>query len=132
MPPRRPIPKALRAVAVAIVWGAGAFLLGYFGFGYAHDVRVPLVALAAAVVPFGATARSTARGLARGVGLGLMAAGGIVWAMLVGPKTIPPQDFDRIALTYAAAAVFLAAAVASLLALLAERRRRRTRRTWGE
>jgi hypothetical protein len=131
MPPRSAAGRIVRQVGVAVIWASGFFLVGYFALTLARDVRVALVALAAVIIPFGATARSVWRGLARGVGLGLAAAAGMVWGMLI-TRAAPPETFDRVAATYALAAVFLAAAIASLFALFAQRRRRLVQRRWED
>jgi O-antigen/teichoic acid export membrane protein len=131
MPARGAARKIVRRLAVAVVWASGFFLVGYFSVTLAHDVRVAMVVLAAAIIPFGATARSVLRGLARGGALGLAAGAGIIWGMLIA-KAAPPETFDRIAVTYAVAAVFLAAAVASLFAIFAQGRRRRAQQRWEE
>lgn len=131
MAARGALRKTVRRVAVWVVWVSAFFLLGYFSVTLAHDVRVALVVLATAVIPFGATARSVLGGLARGGGLGLAAGAGIIWGMLVA-KAVPPASFDRIAFTYAVSAVFLASAIASLFAIFAQRRRQVTERSWDE
>lgn len=131
MPPRNPVARVIRTLAVSAVWLCGFFLLGYFPILLARDVRVGLVILATAAIPFGATARGARRGAFRGLGLGLAAGAGIIWGMLV-TKAAPPADLDRLALTYALAAVFLTTAVASLFALLAQRRRRILDQSWDQ
>ncbi len=125
------IRKILRRGAVCIVWASAFFLLGYFSVTLIGDVRVGLVILAGGAIPFGITARSALRGLGRGVGLGLAAAAGIIWGMLVA-RAAPPESFDRIAVTYAVSAMFLASAAASLFAALAQRRRQMIERSWQD
>lgn len=131
MATRYAMTRIVRRVAMATLWASGFFLLGYFSMTLGRDVRVPLVALAAATIPFGMTARSVLAGMLRGAGLGLAAGLGIIWGMLVA-KAIAPAVFDRTALTWAISAVFLAAAIASLFAIFAQRRQQKTRQSWED
>jgi hypothetical protein len=113
----------LRAIAVAVVWAMGFFVLGYFGLTLSRDARVCLVLLAVAIIPFGATAASVVRGVLRGIGLGIAAGAGMAWGMLV-TRIAPPATLDQLALKFFLAAVLLATAVAALFAIFAQRRRR--------
>jgi hypothetical protein len=122
-------PKNLRAIALAVVWAMGFFVLGYFSLTLTRDARVCLVLLAGAIIPFGITARSIGRGVLRGIGLGIAAGAGMAWGMLVA-RIAPPAKLDQLALKFFLAAVFLATAIASLFALLAQRHHRRTEREW--
>ncbi|MGA2266168.1 MAG: hypothetical protein ABSH10_07035 [Phycisphaerae bacterium] len=124
---RRPLPQSIRAVMVGLVWASAFFVLGYASLTLGHDPRISTIVLAAAIIPFGATAASVPHGLLRGLGLGVADGVGMAWGMLLSKgKIAPPDQMDRLVLTWFLAAAFLATAVASLFAIFAQRRRRMT------
>ncbi|MFA6134270.1 MAG: hypothetical protein WC869_09685 [Phycisphaerae bacterium] len=135
--PVRVIPKKVTDTIVAMI----LFLaVGFFPAALTHNFSAAKASLAlsvCAMIPYGITSRTIRQGLLRGLGLGLMAAAGLLAALIAeaqrgpNPGAAPlPLPSDRIITVFAVGLSAMCGLVGTVFARASQRRRQEAERSW--